>query len=97
MCNIYELCSAVLEEKIFKVLFAKTKIFAFWPFSKSCQNVCWKNFNMILTNYDGLESDIILTHYEAPTIGSFREEVENVKTCFWGHNIITNVGSATNM
>ena len=49
---------------------------------------------MILTNYDGLESGFILTEYEAPPIGSFKEEVENVKICFWRHNIITNVGSA---
>ena len=52
---------------------------------------------MILTNYDGLESGIILTEYEAPPIGSFREEVKNVKKCFWRHNIITNVGIATNI
>ena len=36
---------------------------------------------MILTNYHGLESGFILTEYEAPPIGSFKEEVENVKIC----------------
>ena len=41
---------------------------------------------MILTNYDGLESGFILTEYEAPPIGSYEEEVENVKICFWRHN-----------
>ena len=48
---------------------------------------------MIFKNYDGQESGIILKEYERPPIGSFREEVENVKR----HNIITNVSSATNI
>ena len=36
----YEFYSAVLEEKIFKVLVSKTKIFVFSPFSESCENIC---------------------------------------------------------
>ena len=52
---------------------------------------------MILTNHDGLESGFILTEYEAPPIGSFKEEVENVKICFSRHNIITNAGSGINI
>ena len=54
---------------------------------------------MILTNHDGQESGFIdiLTEYEAPPIGSFKEEVENVKICFSRHNIITNAGSGINI
>ena len=32
-----------------------------------------------------------------PPIGSFREEVKNVKIRFWRHYIITNVGSVTDI
>ena len=37
------------------------------------------NFTLILTNYDGLGN--ILTLFEAPPIGSFREEIKNMKKC----------------
>ena len=39
---------------------------------------------MILTNYDGLESGIILKQYEVPPIGSFREEIKKVKYAYGG-------------
>ena len=40
--------------------------------------------------YHSLESGFIMTYHKAPPIGSFKEEVENLKICFGRHN---NVGS----
>ena len=65
-------------DKDLKCPVTKNLILAFLLFSKFCQIVCRYNFNMILTNCDGLESGNILTQYEAPPIGRYREEDESM-------------------
>ena len=85
-----------MEKKIFKGLVNRNQIFAFFQFSKFCQNVRRWSFTIILTNYNILTLGNLPAKYEAPTAGGFREEVENVKIWFLSHSFMTNVGGATN-